>query len=126
MTRLFLFGAAEKGPLHTPCVCRSLAELHERYGNPPYESLGIDSAIQALFFHKELIFFRVEEEGLTQEEYLHGLSLLRSEETLKPISAVWMPGVGSNTLLSSGAAVCSACQAILILTDKDFYDYLAT
>ena len=55
------FGEAEKGKFSFPYMIQNLAELNDHLGNPPEDSWGITYAIQTLLYHRELIFFRVEE-----------------------------------------------------------------
>lgn len=74
---IFLFGEAEKGDFCTPLRCKSLPHLAETFGNPPEESLGILYAVQALMFERDLIYFRVKEEGFSIQDYMQGIHLLK-------------------------------------------------
>ena len=76
----FLFGEAQKGNFCRPSHCQSLADLSNTYGEPPEESKGIHFAIQALMFERELIFFRVHQEGYSKEDYLLGLRYLKTQK----------------------------------------------
>lgn len=105
----------------TPICCKSVAELCDLFGQPPIESHGIECAIQTLLHACDLVFFRVRDEGFSQEDYLLGLELLRTN-TLPlstPPAAICMPGVGDSTLIT-------ACppHILLILSPQDLYDYL--
>ncbi len=122
--RVFLFGEAEKGEPCTPLICTSLFQLSDMLGNPPEGSLGIDYAVQTLLYQRELIFFRVHEEGFSTEDYMRGLHALQSNVSLRPLAALCMPGVGDATLIAATTPICIAHSAILILTEKDLYDYL--
>lgn len=70
-----LFGEAEKGEYRLPYVCTSLEQLVDNLGNPPAQSKGLFYAIQALLYRRQLIFFRVQEEGFNLPDYLGGVSL---------------------------------------------------
>lgn len=122
--RIFLFGESERGPMRTPFFCRSIDELEERCGNAPEGSFGVDLAVHVLLCNKELVFFRVQEEGCCQEEYLYGLKSISAE--FLPIMAIGIPGVGDYKIIEATASVCLTHNAIFILTDKDLYDYLAS
>ncbi|MES2122361.1 MAG: hypothetical protein V4492_06245, partial [Chlamydiota bacterium] len=63
--KIFLFGEAEKGDYCTPFVCKSLPQLADTFGNPPEESRGLMYAVQAILYERELIYFRVKEEGFS-------------------------------------------------------------
>lgn len=119
-----LFGEAEKGNFQTAYFCQTLPQLLEYFGNPPPESLGLYFATQAILYERNLIFFRVKEEGYSYQDYLRGLELLE-KQTLKPeIAAVCLPGVGSNEILDAMTPYCKSHRSILITTQGDLYDYL--
>ena len=67
------FGEAEKGAYHTPYPISSLDELVGTFGHPPKFSTGLFYAVQTLLYDKSLLFFRVEEEGFSFNDYLIGL-----------------------------------------------------
>ncbi len=122
--RVFLFGESERGEICTPLRIQSLVQLAEDLGNPPQESIGIDYAIQILLFDRELIFYRVREEGYSKEDYLRGVKLLYNHgEKLKP-TAICMPGVGDRQILEELSPICERHSSLLILSEKDLYDYL--
>ncbi len=121
---VFLFGEAEKGQLRRPIPCRCLSELAETFGNPPAESQGLFYAIQALLFERRLIYFRVEEEGFSIEDYKRGLHMLRNREVQEYPSAICMPGMGDAYILEGGSERGFLFHRLLITTEKDFYDYL--
>jgi hypothetical protein len=124
---VFLFGEAEKGEFCTPLHCRSLPQLADTLGNPPEESLGILYAVQTLLFERELIFFRVKEEGFSTADYLRGIKLLQGAENLLPnIAAICMPGVGDREIISATSPICNLHKSFLILNEKDLYDYLTS
>jgi hypothetical protein len=121
---IFLFGEAEKGEFCTPLLCKSLPQLAETFGNPPEESLGILYAVQALMYERELIFFRVKEEGFSVSDYMRGIHLLKNKEAFFGLSAICMPGVGDAEIIDATSPICSLYRSLLITTEKDLYDYL--
>lgn len=121
---VFLFGEAERGDFCTPLFCRSLPQLADTLGNPPEESLGIFYAVQAILYQRELIYFRVKEEGFSTQDYLRGLKLLQNKEINIEPSAICMPGVGDEEIISAITPVCSLYKSFLITNERDLYDYL--
>lgn len=121
---IFLFGAAEKGPFGKPLRCSSLSELFDLCGTPPEGSEGITYATQALLYNRELLFFRVEEEGYSEENYKQGLKLLCKTRLEFNLSAICMPGLGDKELIDAASQICTLHRSFLILGQKDFYDYL--
>lgn len=121
---IFLFGEAEKGEYCTPIVCKSLPQLVDLFGHPPSETQGIPYAIQALLYERELIYFRVKEEGFSTPDYMRGLKMLQTKDIT--VSAVCMPGVGDSEIIDTSHAACQLHKTFLILTQKDLYDYLTT
>jgi hypothetical protein len=121
---IFLFGEAEKGDFCTPLLCRSLPQLAETFGNPPEESLGIPYAVQALMYDRELIYFRVKEEGFSISDYMRGIKLLSNKEAFRNLAAICMPGVGDAEIIGATSPICSIYRSLLITTEKDLYDFL--
>jgi hypothetical protein len=121
---MFLFGEAEKGTFCTPIACRCLPELEETFGNPPGESLGIFYAIQALLYNRELIYYRVREEGFSVQDYMRGLQLLQDKDNFRNLSAISIPGVGDAEIIDAVIEICRMHHSLLITTEKDLYDYL--
>jgi hypothetical protein len=122
MHTVFLFGEAERGEFCTPFLCRSLPQLADLFGNPPEESLGLMYAVQALLFERELIFFRVEEEGFSLGDYKRGIRLLENKSF--HVSAICMPGVGDAEIIGDVSSVCQLHRSVLITTERDFYDFM--
>ena len=119
-----LFGEAEKGQFQKPYLVREMPQLVDALGNPPKESQGLFFAIQALLYQRDLIFFRVEEEGYSLSDYLHGLKYLEDKEKIKTLNAICLPGVGEPAILNASQSVCELHNSLLITTQKDLYDYL--
>ena len=83
--KMALFGETEKGQFKKPYCCCSLEQLIDYFGHPPLDTHGIELAVQALLFKYELIFFRVEQEGYSIDDYLFGIKYLEQryeEDTL--------------------------------------------
>jgi len=121
---IFLFGEAEKGEFCTPLLCKSLPHLADLLGNPPEDSQGILYAVQALLFERELIYFRVKEEGFSVQDYKRGIKILCNRELIPSVSAVCMPGVGDNEIIDAASPACQMHKSALIITEKDLYDFL--
>lgn len=119
-----LFGEAEKGDYRTAYFCRTLAQLLEFFGNPPPQSRGLYYAVQALLFHRDLIFFRVREEGFSYQDYMMGLNQLQKNDDISNIAAICLPGVGDAEIIEAITPVCALYHSILITNEADFYDYL--
>lgn len=121
---IFLFGEAEKGEFCTPFSCKSLPQLADTFGNPPEQSLGLLYAVQALMFERELIYFRVKEEGFSISDYMRGIRLLENKEAFKDLTAICMPGVGDAEIIHATSPICTLYRSLLITSERDLYDYL--
>lgn len=121
-----LFGESEKGQYKIPHVLKELPQLIDLLGNPPPESEGLFFAIQALLFQRELIYFRVEQEGFSHADYFHGIKFLQDREKVKVLSAICLPGVGDSQILEASQSLCDIHKSFLITTQKDLYDYLTS
>lgn len=123
---VFLFGEAEKGDYCTPHLCKSLPQLADTFGHPPEESLGLFYAIQTLLFNRDIVFFRVKEEGFSIQDYRKGLRLLQIKEAIPLLSAIYIPGIGDSELIQEVSDVCHIHKSLLVITQKDLYDYLTS
>lgn len=121
-----MFGEAEKGDYSTIYHCQTLPQLVEYLGNPPADSRGLYYAVQALLYHHQLFFLRVQEEGFSIKDYQRGLQLLRTGDLFSKIAAIAIPGVGDVEIINSIAPLCLAYHNILITTENDLYDYLTS
>lgn len=119
-----LFGEAEKGEYHEPYFCQTLEQLDDLFGNPPEGSQGLYYAVQTLMFNRDLLFFRVREEGFSREDYLIGLQALEKQRLIQNIGAICAPGVGDEEILKAIHPLCSLYHSILITNEADLYDYL--
>lgn len=120
-----LFGEAERGEYQMAYYCDNLSQLVEHLGNPPPESRGLYFAVQTLLYHRNLLFFRVREEGFSHQDYLFGLSLLEKQKVIADIMAICIPGVGDSGIIQATMPICSLYHSILITTEADFYDYIS-
>ncbi len=125
MHNIALFGESEKGYFHKAYCCRSLEELSGCLGEPPSsECQGLAFAVQALMYGRQVLFFRVKEEGFSREDYLKGLQLLKEQTYLSKIAAIGLPGVGSSEIIEATTPICSSHKSLLIMSERDLYDYL--
>lgn len=120
-----LFGEAQKGDFRTGYFCQNLAQLSDCLGEPPSEDAkGLHLAVQTLLYDYPILFFRVEEEGFSQKDYLIGFQILQRKEGVPRISALCLPGVGDAEIIQASDPICSIHKSFLILTERDLYDYL--
>jgi hypothetical protein len=123
---IFLFGEAERGDFCTPHLCRSLPQLADTFGNPPVESLGLFYAVQSILYDRDIVFFRVREEGFSLQDYHKGLRLLKIKEAIPMLSAIFAPGIGDHELIQEASDICHIHKSLLVITQKDLYDYLTS
>lgn len=121
-----VFGEAEKGKFRTAYFCENLTQLDEYFGNPPPQSKGLYYAVQALLFNRNLIFFRVPEEGYSTQDYLTGLKLLEEQRLITHVDAICTPGVGNDEIINAILPICNHYHGIMITTESDLYDYLTS
>ena len=121
-----LFGEAEKGAYKKPHVVQKLPQLVDSLGNPPGESEGLSFAVQAILYNREIIFFRVVEEGFSELDYYNGLRYLRNREKVKQVDALCLPGVGDPEIIKASEEVCHVHKSFLITNQKDLYDFLTS
>lgn len=122
-----LFGESEKGEYNTAYYCTSMPQLCDFLGEPPHaDCQGLPFAIQALLNERGVIFFRVHEEGFSTEDYLFGLQFLENKKLFPNIAALCLPGVGNAEIIDATSPICTLHKSLLIVTERDFYDYLMT
>lgn len=119
-----MFGEAEKGSFRTSYFCQNLLQLVDYLGHPPADSRGLHYAVQALLFQHNIIFFRVEEEGFSYQDYFLGLRLLEKKQLLSDICAICLPGVGDTEIIEAATPICQVHHSIIVTTEPDLYDYL--
>ncbi|MBM3184000.1 MAG: hypothetical protein FJZ64_01680 [Chlamydiae bacterium] len=116
-----LFGEAEKGQFNKPFILKELPQVVDLLGNPPQDSEGLFFTIQALLYEREVVFFRVQEEGFSRNDYLIGFKLL---ESIPRLHALCLPGVGDAEILTASHLICERYKSPLITSQKDLYDFL--
>lgn len=121
-----LFGESEKGAFKIPYFLKKLPQLFDLLGHPPEESEGLFFAVQAILYNREVIFFRVLEEGFSQPDYFVGLKYLKDKDIAQKIHAICLPGVGDPEILAESACLCHMHKSFLITTQKDLYDFLTS
>lgn len=122
-----LFGEAQKGDFQRGYYCQNLWELSHYLGEPPsQDSQGLEYAVQSLLYQRNVIYFRVHEEGFSFQDYLRGLSFLEERREYFQLTAIALPGVGSREIIEATHSVCNTHQSFLIVSDKDLYDYLTS
>ena len=119
-----LFGEAEKGPFRTPLTLKELPQLFESFGHPPGDSEGLFFAIQSLLYAREVIYFRVEQEGFSKTDYFFSLKTLIDRQQLRCLHALCLPGVGDHEIIDAFQNICRIHDSLLIISQKDLYDYL--
>ena len=122
-----LFGESERGDYKKAHFCQSLIDLANKLGEPPsQESQGLEFAIQALLFQRDVIYFRVHEEGFSTHDYIQGFNFLEDRKLTPQISAICLPGVGSPEIIEATEPLLALHKGFLIVTEKDLYDYLTS
>ena len=120
-----LFGEAERGELKQFHYCESIASLFDRFGEPNREAEGLFFAIQALTYGYPILYYRVQEEGVNEKEYLFGLQLLQEYSSFcNHIGALFLPKVGSQSIINEALQLCQKHHGLLIIRSGDFYDYM--
>ena len=78
--KVVIFGQAQKGKFFSLMFFNSISKLALDLGHPPEETAGIFFAIQALLYNRDVYFFRVNEEGFSNKDYLYGFRLLKNKK----------------------------------------------
>jgi len=119
-----LLGESEIGRFHFPYFCSSLSQLATTLGNPPSNSKGIDFAIQAIMYERDIIYFRVEEEGFSIKDYMQSIDIIKDRNIVKRLDAICIPGVGDKEIIIKLDPICKSHNSIIIFSEKDLLDYL--
>ncbi len=119
-----LFGEAEKGDYCTAYYCQTLPQVLDYLGHPPPESQGLHLATQSILYRRNVLFFRVREEGFSEEDYFIGLKYLEAQNLFNTISGICAPGVGDKEIINAMIPICHTYQSILMINEADLYDYL--
>jgi len=118
-----LFGESEKGQFKKPYILHELSQMVDFLGNPPKDSEGLAFAIQAVLYQREVIYFRVREEGFYETDYMAGFKYIK---TVKKMNALCLPGVGDPIILEASKEICDLHKSHIITTQKALYDYLTS
>lgn len=125
MHTIALFGESQKGKFQTAYFCKTLVQLSDLLGEPPSNDCqGLSFAIQALLFEMGVVYFRVHEEGFSTQDYIKGLNFLENKSKFPEITAICLPGVGNAEIIEASIPICSLHKSLLVLTERDLYDYL--
>jgi hypothetical protein len=119
-----LFGEAEKGDYSKAYYCQTLPQMLDCLGNPPPESKGLYFAVQSILLDYSVLFFRVREEGFSQQDYFLGLAFLKKQKLFTRIMGICAPGVGNGEIINEILPICHNYRSILITSEADLYDYL--
>ena len=123
---LFIFGQSEKGSFCRPTLCRHVIDLVQQFGHPPAMTYGLFYATQTPLFERPCIFFRVEEEGFSTKDYLKGLDILKSDWEGINIEAIGMPGVGNLELIEKTERIFTKKRSLILINEKDLFDFLTS
>lgn len=119
-----LFGEAERGLFGQAYRLETLPQMVEYLGNPPPESSGLIYGVQVLLYERELIYFRVKEEGFSYQDYFQGFRLLKKNLGELNLAAICLPGVGSSEIIEEVTDLCDLHKSVMITSEPDLYDYL--
>lgn len=119
---VFIFGEAEKGEFCSPYLCNSVSRLSENFGTT--KSKGIYKAVEALLHGHDVLYFRVEEEGFSREDYYEGFHFLSKDHFFGSLSALCLPGVGDPHILKAASLLSLKHKSLLIVEEKDLFDFL--
>ena len=117
-------GESEMGRFHYPYFCYSLTQLATILGNPPEDSRGLDFAVQAIMYERNVIYFRVEEEGYSTKDYMQSIDIIKDKNKVKRLDAICIPGVGDKEIIFQLGPICKSHNSIIITSEKDLFDYL--
>jgi hypothetical protein len=124
--RVVVFGESTKGAfsrLHRP---QSLEDMANALGQPPEGSHGLYLATQTVLLQHELLFWRVDEEGFSPQDYWMGAKMLGELTDQRiVIDAVGLPGVGDWSIIESMRRALKGHQPLVLMSARDVYDYLS-
>lgn len=119
-----IFGVAEQGDMYRHIHIKSLQDMLLTLGHGVENGTAIELAVQSLMYERAILFYRVKEEGYEEDAYLKGLTELKKKELKSPLSALALPGVGNQEIINEAVAICKKEGSLLIMNQKDLYDYL--
>ena len=121
---VLIFGESTAGKIQNLLLINTLPNLAVHLGEPTPTGVGIHLAVQALLFKKDVLFYKVSEEGMNSDQYLFGFKLLEKEPLKLPLAAIALPGVGSGEILEMATHLCNLHKSVLILNENDLYDLM--
>jgi hypothetical protein len=120
---ILIFGESKRGEFLKLFQINTLPDLSTFLGEPTTSGIGIHMAIQSLLFEKSVLFIKVGEEGYDIDHYSLGFKEIDNNPHLL-IDAIALPGVGSNEILKKASLLAKKKKALLILREKDLYDFI--
>lgn len=126
-SRVVVFGESTRGLLAHPYQPRDLLDLELLLGHPPEGSQGLYLATQTMLLEHELLFFRVDEEGFSPQDYWMGARVL-SELSHRRVcfDAVGLPGVGDAEIIAAVERSLLGRAPLLLMNERDLYDFLSS
>ncbi|WP_213358227.1 hypothetical protein [Chlamydiifrater phoenicopteri] len=115
-----LFGEAGKGCFDAAYLCHTPMDLCTHLGHS--NSCGISLAIKTLMYNYSVVYFRVKEEGYSIEHYFYGIHFLNTQNSIKNIIAIALPGVGDDNIIEALCSTCKRYSSLLLFSEKDLYD----
>lgn len=119
-----LFGEAQRGAFQTAYFCHTLPQLLDTFGEPPEGSQGLTCAVQFIMNQYRVIYFRVKEEGFSYQEYYDGLNFLHQYTGIQDLTALCLPGVGSQEVLEACLPISYRYQSPIVINEADLYDLM--
>lgn len=119
-TTLALFGEAEKGSYDTAYFCHFIEDVYRYLGNK--KTKGLSLATQGLTHGYDILYFRVQEEGYSLDDYFFGLQFLNAHTESLQLAALALPGVGDLYVIEAVRSLCQKYHCLLLVSDQDLYD----
>lgn len=119
------FGQTSKGRFGQPYYLKNAKSILSILGKVPEDTLGMPFALEMLKAHKDILFFRVAEEGLSLDDYLRGLQFLKKNCIQKRLLGIYLSGCFDKEVVSLAVRICNWHKSILLATQKEMIDYLA-
>ena len=121
---ILIFGESKEGEFHKFLFLKTLPDLAEALGEPTETGLGVHIAIQSILSNRDVLFYKVKEEGFHADHYLLGFKQLENEFHSTPLAAIALPGVSSANILELASSLCNQHRSIILFNEKDLYDLM--
>ncbi|MEM8629208.1 MAG: hypothetical protein AAGF04_03975 [Chlamydiota bacterium] len=121
---IVIIGEADKGRFVYPYELQDLEGLFLILGPPPEGSGGIDFASRTLLRGGKVCYLRVKKEGFSTNHYQSAFRYLRKQESPQKGDALFLPGVFDPCILEQAQVVAKEQGMLLLLQEKDLFDYL--